>query len=430
MARMDASNDDPLAGLELRTAAEPGDLRTFLGHLETAFSEDISEEDWGDLEATMPIERVLAMFDGDQPVGSAADVPFAMTVPGGARLAVAGVTLVGVLPTHRRRGILRRLMLHQLQTIRDRGEPIAVLWASEGAIYQRFGYGSATFATSFEIERTRAAITRPPMASAHVRLLDEAEAARLFPPIYDAVAARTPGMLSRDEGWWRHSVLSDSPARRAEMGRKRLALLEIDGLPVAFAMHRIKSDWDGRGPKNVLTALEVMGLDGAAEIEMWRWLLGVDLVGIIRGVRGPLVHPLMLALAEPRRLGLTIGDGLWLRLVDLAGALEGRQYAAPGSLVMDVVDASCPWNAGRWRLTVDGRPGAAPGATRPGHVTRTEDAADLRMDAADLGAIYLGGTRISELRAAGRVEELSPGAAALASAVFASDVAPLCTTMF
>ncbi|HYM83344.1 MAG TPA: sterol carrier protein domain-containing protein, partial [Candidatus Dormibacteraeota bacterium] len=173
-----------------------------------------------------------------------------------------------------------------------------------------------------------------------------------------------------------------------------------------------------------------------AERRLWRWLLDIDLVGRLRSLRQPLPPPLLHMLAEPRRLGVTVADGLWLRVVDLPGALEARGYGGVGALVLEVADAMCPWNDGRWRLDTGGPSapdGSDPSAARARHaatIERTTDEPDLRLGAADLGAAYLGGVRFAELAAAGRVVEARPGSLVLADRLFASDRAPWCLTMF
>ncbi len=392
---------------------------SFIAPLNLAFAElpDPADEE----HRTFEPDRIIAAFDGAQPVASAGALTFRLSVPGG-EAAAAGVTLVGVSPSHRRRGILRSMMRHQLDDVRARGEPIAILWASEGAIYQRFGYGLATLNGTFEIECRDAAFVRPMPAEGAVRLVDQDAAMELFPPLYDRVRTATPGMIARSETWWRWVALHDSEHARGANGMKFLAVYEADGRVEGTAIYRVKPDWDDRGPKGALVALEVLGATPRATRDLWGWLLEVDLVRAVRAVRAPVPHPLQLLLAEPRRLGFTVGDGLWLRVVDVPGALAARTYGLGGSLVLDVQDGFCAWNAGRWRLDIaeDGRGRAEP----------TTEVADLALDASDLGATYLGTFRFSELARVGRVVEQTAGALLRADAMFAAPVAPWCPTMF
>ncbi len=366
-------------------------------------------------------ERIIAAFDGAQPVASAGALTFRLSVPGG-EAAAAGVTLVGVNPAYRRRGILRSMMRHQLDDVRARGEPLAVLWASEGAIYQRFGYGLATLSGSFEIERDRAAFARPAPPAGTVRLVSPDEALRIFPALFDRVRVGTPGMIARSETWWRWGMLHDTDHARSANGMKFLAAYEAGAEVEGTAIYRVKPDYDERGPKGTLRAIEVLAATPRAERDLWRWLLDVDLVGRVRAVRTPVPHPLQLLLAEPRRLGFTVGDGLWLRVVDVQAALAGRTYGRPGTLVLEVGDTFCPWNAGRWRLAA-GEDGSAT-------IEPTDAEPDVSLDAGDLAAAYLGTFRFTELARVGRAVEGTPGSLVRADAMFAAGRAPWCSTMF
>jgi predicted acetyltransferase len=394
-------------------------MEAFAAPLNLAFAE---MPDPGDEERRLwEPDRIIAAFDGEQPVATAGAITFRLTVPGG-EAGAAGVTLVGVSPSHRRRGILRSMMRHQLDDVRARGEPLAILWASEGAIYQRFGYGLATLSGSFEIARDRAAFARPAPAEGTVRLVDREAALGIFPAVYDRIRVETPGMVARSEAWWRWTTLHDTDRARAESGMKFYAVYEAGGAVEGTAIYRVKPDWDERGPKGRLVAQEVIATTPRAIRDLWSWLLSVDLVTLVCGVRAPVPHPLQLLLAEPRRLGFTVGDALWLRVVDVPAALAARTYGRAGTLVLEIRDAFCPWNAGRWRLVVgeDGR----------GFAERTTVEPDVTLDASDLGATYLGTFRFSELARAGRVAEITAGSLRRADALFAAERAPWCSTMF
>jgi predicted acetyltransferase len=306
---------------------------------------------------------------------------------------------------------------------RERGEPVAVLWASESAIYQRFGFGLGTLQSSFDIERGRARFVRPAEPVGRMRLVERDEAMRLIPPVYEAVHAVVPGTLSRTDLKWGNEILDDAEWMRGEYGQKFLAVLEVDGAVRGYAIYRAKSDWDDRGPKGQLRAFEVVGLDAAAERALWEWLFAIDLIGHVTAWRGPVPHPLMLQLTEPRRLGLSIQDGLHLRLIDMPSALAARSYLGPGSVTFELTDEFCPWNAGRWRLDVPGDRGAAT-------VTPFDGNPDLILDTSDLATVYLGTFTFADLARAGRVEESRPGSLAAADDLFATSVAPWCSTMF
>lgn len=419
-------DDEADASIELRAATEV-DLRDALEPLSAAFGEDYSDEEFEGDRRLLDPARVIAARDGGRSVGCAAAFGFRLTVPGG-EVAAAGVSFVGVSPSHRRRGILRRLMEHQLADVHERGEPVAILWASEGAIYQRFGYGLATLSATFEIERSQVRFRRAPGAVGRVRLVDAAEAERAFPAVHEAARVGIPGSIQRSTEWWRWATFRDLGPARAESGPKSLALCEVGGRPVGYAIFRRKAGWDDRGPRGTVLVTELVGTTIEAEASLWRWILDLDLVARIRAVRQPVPPILFHQLAEPRRLGLTVGDGIWLRLVDLPAALAARTYGMAGSLVLEVADDGCPWNAGRWRLESAGPEAGAAGPG--GRVTRTRAAPDLSVDTTDLAAAYLGAVRFEELRLAGRVEERRPGAARTADRWFAAARAPSCSTIF
>jgi predicted acetyltransferase len=398
-------------------AATADSLRRFLEPLPKAFGEEYSDAEFEQERPNLDPERIIAAFDGDEPVGCAGALTQRLTIPGG-EVGAAGVTLVGVTPSHRRQGILRSLILEQFADLRARGEPVAILWASEGSIYQRFGYGPGTVAGRFDIERSHAGLLRAAPRAGRIRLVDADEALRTFPAIHDAVRPTTPGMIDRSGTWWAHLGVTDLPAWRDGGGPKTFALHETDGTPDGYAIYRIKADWEPRGARNRLLVIEVMAPDPGVQRALWTWLLDLDLVGTISASRQPVPHPLQLMLEQPRRLGLMLGDGLWLRLVDVGAALAARSYATTDPLVLEVTDAILPSNAGRWRL--DG----------PGAVGPTDAEPDLRLDVADLAAAYLGAFRFADLARAGRVTELRPGALERADRAFATTVPAWCPTMF
>ena len=350
--------------------------------------------------------------DGEQIVGGAGAFQFDLTVPGGP-VRAAGVTVVGVLPTHRRRGILRELMRVQLEDVHARGEPLAVLWASEAGIYGRFGYGLASVCGDMEIARSHTRFARPVEWPGTTRLVEREEASTLFPPIYDRVAAETPGMFARTGDWWARRVLDDPEWRRQGGGDLVFAVLEADG-PEAYALYRLNFAYDGTVPSGATVVVEAMGVTPAATAAVWRYLLDIDWMARIEATLLPVDHPLFLLLLELNRMKFRLGDGLWLRLVDVGAALAERAYSAEGELVFEVSDAFCPWNDARFAL--DG--------------TRTTAEPDLRLSVDALGSVYLGGFTFAELLRAGRVEEVSDRAVARADALFRTDLKPWCPEIF
>ncbi len=420
--------------IRLRTPAAD-ELRAWARAIDAAFGEELSDAEFEQEREQLELDRLIGAYDGVTPVGTGGALTLRLTVPGG-EVGAAGISIIGVSPSHRRRGILRQMMRWLLDQARERGEPVAILWASEGAIYQRFGYGIGTLQGTFDIDPRRAQFVRPAEPLGRMRLVDRAEALRLMPPVYDAVRSRTPGSVSRTDTKWRVDLLADHEWMRAGNGPKFRAVLEVDGVVRGYTIYRIKNEWDERGPNNTLLALEALGLDAAAERAIWEWLFGMDLVAHVKGWRGPVPHPLMLQLTEPRRLGLVVREGLWLRLIDMAAALEARSYGAAGSVTFELTDEFCPWNAGRWRLNVSGAaamsggvPGV-PGAWGVATVTPFDGDPDLTLDTSDLVAAYLGAFTFADLARAGRVGECRPGAVAAADGLFATATAPWCSTMF
>jgi len=363
----------------------------------------------------LPIERMHAAREGGKIVGGAGAFPFEMTVPG-AFVPTAGVTVVGTFPTHRRRGVLRSMMRAQLDDVHERGEPMALLWASEDTIYGRFGYGMASLTGRISVPKEYSAFARPFERQGTLRIVDADEALTLCPRVWNAVRRQVPGMLGRTRNWWELRVLFEPPSG-GEDGPKRFVVLERDGRPEGYAIYRHKPKWEEGVSNSELQVVEAVALDGRPTAELWRYLLDIDWAAEITAGLLPVDHPLWWLLATPRRMRLRIGDGLWARLVDVGAALSARAYASDGAVVFDVMDEFCPWNVGRWRLA-DGR------------AKRTKAAAQLRCDVTALGSVYLGGFSFAELVRGGRVEELRRGAAARADAMFATDRAPWCPEIF
>ena len=364
----------------------------------------------------LPLERAHAVHDGDRIVAGAGAFPFRFTVPGGV-VDCAGVTVVGVLPTHRRRGILAAMMREQLDDIRRRGEPVAALWASEEAIYGRFGYGLASFMGEIEVARSHSGLRVPRAEGARTRLVSLEEAKTLVPPIYDRVRAETPGMFERSADWWAIRNLADPPDRCNGAGEKNVMVLELDGRDAGYALYRLTAKWEAGASVGFVSAIEAAGDSPTAVQEVWRFLLELDWMASVKAALLPVDHPLLHLLQYPRRMKMRISDALWCRLVDVGAALSARTYAAGEPIVFEVTDAFRPDNAGRWRLA-DGR------------AERTEEDAHLALDVSALGSVYLGGVTFSELLRASAVREVEPGAAQRADAVFATPLRPWCPEIF
>jgi predicted acetyltransferase len=398
-----------------RTLEEWGQAVGSIGHY---FGWVPTEEQIERFTKLLPSERVHAAFDDGTIVGGAGAFSFEMTVPG-AVVPCAGVTVVGVLPTHRRRGLLSRMMRAQLDDIRERGEPIAALFASEETIYGRYGYGLASLRQEARLTGHRADL-RPgtPPRVGSTRLVGDDEAVRFFPRIYDRVRRTTPGFFVRSRDWWQIRRITDSPERRGDAGPLNHALVEVDGRPVAYALYRISQKEEEAGWKRRLHVVEALGLDPVGTREIWRFLLEIDWIHEVRTSLLPVDHPLFHLVARPDSLKLRTETGLWVRLVDVGAALSSRRYATDGRVTFEVDDAFGSWNEGSW--TLDG-----------GVARRARRRPDLRLDITALGAAYLGGFSFRHLAAAGLVEEMARGGIARADAIFAtSGPAPWCPEIF
>lgn len=378
------------------------ELRGLVSHRDWDGSDEISR-------ALYEPDRGLVVEDTGRIVGHACAYTRTLSVPGGT-LPAAHVTKVGVAPTHTRRRLLTRMMHRQLAEL---PEPVAVLWSTEARIYGRFGYGIATRRYSFAID-TREVRLPAPREPGRLRMATVAEARPDFQRVYEAVRVHRPGWSDRDDRWWAR-VLADPPAAREGATALRVTLHEgpdgVDG----YALWRVRNEWSATGPQGEVRVKEVVAAGLDAYLSLWRFLLSVDLTRSVTYWMGGPDEPLLHLVDEPRRLGVTVADGLHVRIVDLPAALTGRRYAVPVDVVLEVTDELRPGNAGRWRLTADGDAVAC---------ERTTDPADLACDIADLGAAYLGGVTLAALAAAGRVAELRAGTLARASAAFAWHPAP------
>ncbi|MFE1438984.1 GNAT family N-acetyltransferase [Streptomyces sp. NPDC058739] len=359
--------------------------------------------------------RSIGVWDGAECVGTAGAYSFLVTVPGGASVPAAGITMVSVAATHRRRGLLTAMMRRQLDDIRSWGEPLAVLTASEPAIYGRYGYAAATRQLSAEIDTTQVRLSVPPGTDdVRVRYAAPADVLDACEAVYASLVPRRPGMLARRPGWERLGLL-DPQAHRDGASALQCVVAERRGEITGYARFRTKAEWIASGHNGVVTLADLAGEDPATEAALWRFLFGIDLMTrlVVRG--RPLDEAWQYQVSDIRRCLPRLRDSLYVRLVDVGAALGARTYQAPVDVVFEVEDAFCPWNEGRWRLSGDPK-----GAV----CERTADAADLTLSVRELGAVYLGGVSLAALAAAGRVRELREGALAEAATAFGSAVAP------
>jgi predicted acetyltransferase len=375
-----------------------------------------SEEGIKHFRRVLPHERVYAGFDGEKIVAGTGAFPFDLMIPGG-HVKAAGVTVTGVLPTHRRRGYLRAVQRALIDDARARGEPVAVLWATEDTIYGHFGYGMASMSAEIDVPRDRTAPFAAFASPGEARLVALDEAEPLVAPIYDRVARATPGMFARSPDWWQDRVLNDMEWKRRGGGFLQCAVLEIEGKPAAYALYRMNAFFERGVQTGNIFVVEAMGDSPEATHAIWRFLLDIDWLARVKANLLPLDHPLLLSLADPRRLNFLVREGLWIRPVDVGAAFSARGYAADDAIVVDVADEFCPWNAGRWRIARTG-------------TEKTSAEPDLSCDVASLGCVYLGGFTFAQLARSLRMTELRAGAIARADAMFRSDRAPWCPEIF
>ena len=384
---------------------------------ETAFSSTAKDDE---IEAFLPVievDRSFAAVDGSRIVGTSASITFRMMVPGGARVPTAGVTMVGVQPTHRRRGINSRMMTAILEQAAERGEPLAALFASEGAIYGRFGYGLTACLGEFQAESARMAFVRGYEPSGHVELVSKEDAMPLIDRVYDA--ALRPGGVERNE------ALRDQMF--ATVGEDKdhpwMYAVHVDdaGEADAYAVYWVKFDWPRSVPTGTMTVRECVASTPSGHADIWRFLFDVDLVSTVEAWNRPVDEPLLHLLREPRRLRFSVVDGLRLRVVDVVAALEARRYAADGRVVFGIADSLRPDTSGTYELIAEGG---------KGRCARSDAAEELAGTINILGATNLGGTSFQQLAWAGQVAEHAEGALDRADAMFASTPAPWCVVDF
>ncbi len=296
-----------------------------------SFGEHYSEQDIADIRTIVDPTRFFVAIDGERIVGVTGDYPFTMTVPG-STLAVPGVTWVSVEPTYRRRGVLTALMHRQLEDYRAAGVPAAILNASEGGIYGRFGYGVASQTAKTEVDRRRAVLARPADAGT-VRRVSPAEARQLFPAIHERWRAQTPGALDRTDAWWDFLFLDRDFQRNGMSALFHLA--HADG----YVSYRVKNDWNDGAAGHLCWLSDYVIASSEAHAALWQVLLGLDLFGSIQTYRMPIDDPLPNLLTDARQARVSaMVDGLWVRPLDPAAMLAARRYDIEVDTVLEVTD--------------------------------------------------------------------------------------------
>ena len=363
-----------------------------------------------------PERSLVARRDGEI-VGTAGIFTRQLSVPG-AIVPTGHVTLVAVVPTARRQGILRRFMRQQFVDMRAAGEPIAALWASEGRIYQRYGYGLAArrMAVAVDTKEVRLADRFP--SAGTLREAAPVDVVEAMAKVYDEAYARHPGWSERTP---RHWDLTDPESWRDGASRLRAVVHSGDHGVDGYALWRVKNGWDDAGPAGEVHVLEQVSTTPEAYTAIWRFLLTLDLTRMTHAWNCSVDEPLQFMVNEPRRLGTRVADALWVRLVDVPAALAARRYASDVDLVIEVVDGYLPENAGRYHLS---------GSPEGARCTSTVEPPDLTCDVQSLGAAYLGGTPLNALADAGLVREHSAGALSAAGTAFGWHQTPSAIEVF
>jgi predicted acetyltransferase len=367
------------------------------------------DEDWAGNSARYEPGRVLGAFVDGELAGTALATTNVVAVPGGQRLPAGAVTAVGVRADQTRRGLLTALMRAQLDDLLHRGEPLAMLHASEAVIYERFGYGVATRARQVELARARAGFRVDAPGNGRVRLVDLPKATAVLPTVYQRCALSRPGRIGRDDAWW--------SARMATLGKDSLVAVhtDADGLDDGFAICAPVTRDDH---VTTLRLHDLTAANPAAAAQLWRFLLGVDLVDRVVAFKRPLDEPLEWWLTDCRQCRITnVADELWLRLVDVPAALRARTFGAADPVVIEVHDAFLPINNGCYTVG-------------PDEVRRCSDSPQLSLDVAALASLYLGDQTASTLVAAGRIEVHDPAAIPAADRLFNTPESPWCGTSF
>jgi predicted acetyltransferase len=387
--------------------------------LETAFHDEHSDEAKEAERIVVEFDRTLLARRDGEVVGSAGILSRRLAVPG-ATVPAAHVTLVSVAPTARRQGVLRGFMSRQFDDARAAGEPIAVLWASEGRIYQRFGYGLAASALSLTIETNEVRLTVAPPAG---RLRESTPAALRgqMVKLYDEAYASRPGWSERAERHWDFRLSDLKEWRRGATELRAVIHEDANAVVDGYALWRAERRWGNTGPSGEVRVMEVVATTPDAYTAIWQYLMTMDLTRTVNAWLCAPDEPLLYAVSDPRRLDARLHDALWVRVLDVPAALAARRYATDVDVVLEVSDPMIPANAGRWRLR---------GSPSDAHCAATTDAPDLSCDVKALGTVYLGGTSLSTLAATGQVVEHTAGSLARADAALRWRQAPTSPEVF
>lgn len=371
------------------------DAELYRSRVSRGFGEDADDgnESRDRFAAIFEYDRTIAAFDDGDIVGTAAGFSLGVTVPGGSTVPMGGTTVVTVQPTHRRRGLLRSLMAAHLEDVASREEPLAGLWASEGSIYGRFGYGPATFRHVVEID-TRSLQFREAPGDGRLRLVEPDVADPIEREVYERARPERVGMLTRSDAWWTYRLIADPEAWRNGKSAQRHLVHEEDGEVTGYARYRQKSKWEDFVADGQVEVIEALTLTDEAHRSIWGFLTSIDLYKNVEAWNLAVDDPLPLQITDRRRVSRKILDALWLRVMDVPAALQARSYEEAGSVVLEVGDPAEPSTSGVYRL----RSSDGIGTCDP-----VDDSPEVSLDADALGSLYLGGGDAMSLAAAGRI---------------------------
>lgn len=371
------------------------------------------DERWEAIKTSYEPGRTIGAYAGDELVGGVQSFPSAMAVPGGAVVPMAAVSRVGVRADWTRRGVLTAMQRAQLRALREGGDVAATLRASEGSIYERFGYGVATRYREVRI-RKREAAPRVPIVG-RVRLVPVDEALPLVRELFERLSPARPGTIARWPGWWDVNL-----TRSEDKDGLRVAVCSGEDGDDGFVVYKVqRGSWErGVEKPTVLEVQDFWAANPRAWADLWGFTLRVDLVGEVFAFGRPLDEPLEWLMTDRRAVFVEdVADETWLRLVDVEAALAARGYGVAEPVVIGVRDRFLPENEGAYRVTSSG-------------VSRTGDAPDFVVDVDVLGAAYLGDVSFSALAMTGRFSGGSPEAVRRADKLFAADEVPWSGTFF
>ncbi|HEX5907255.1 MAG TPA: GNAT family N-acetyltransferase [Propionibacteriaceae bacterium] len=401
----------------------PERLDEFFAAVVHGFHDDYVAANWEPNRKVFEPERTFGFQVDGRWVSTCGAYSRRLTVPGGT-VPTAAVTVVTVQPSYRRRGLLTEMMKHQLDDIHERGEePVALLWASESAIYGRFGYGQACPQVRLS-GKTKTTGFRPDvdLGSGSVGEVEHDQAIPIIKRLHNDLLPRRVGALNRSDDWWAVRWHDPEQWRHGASGYRFALHYDHSGQPDGYVAFRVKNDWSEGGAEVSVSELDADKAEARAAL--WRFVLDLDLVRRFVRHNAPLDDSVRYLVADLRSVKAEDQDGTYARLVDVPRALEARRYLADLDVTIRIEDPLLDYNTGTIRLEA-GRDGAS--VTR---VTRGRRRPDLAMNIRDLSAMYLGGTSLAALVRAGLVSERTKGAAAATGAAFAWSQPPFCPDFF